>query len=105
MKKIALEVIQSVYDRFEDGSGIYQLIIDEQRGHYLLYRNAWEKSSFRFYGTLVHLEVKNDKIWLQYDGTDLIIADWILERGISPKELVLGFHPPIARQDTEFAVA
>lgn len=94
-----------MYDRYDDADKIYQIIIDEKNGHYFLYQNAWLEGSYRLYGTVIHIQVKEDgKVWLHYDGTELIIADWLLERGVPMSHLVLGFHPPIVREDTEFAV-
>lgn len=104
-RNIANDVIHSIYERYHDASDIYQIIIDEKNGHYILYRNSWLEDSYRLYGAIVHIEVKaNGKIWLHHDGTELIIADWLLDRGVNNKDLVLGFHPPIVRADTEFAV-
>jgi len=34
----------------------------------------------------------------------LIVVDWFLERGIPKKDIVLGWHPPGMRKETEFAV-
>lgn len=82
-----------------------QLIVDEQQGQYLLYQNDW-KGERRQYGCLLHLEVKsNGKIWLQYDGTDLVVAESLLDAGIPKEDIVLGFRAPIVRPDTGFAVA
>lgn len=77
----------------------YQVIIDDTTGNYLLLRNGWKGSS-RFYSIIVHIEVTDDgKAWLQQDNTDLIIADMLLERGVSENDLVFGFHPPAMRDE------
>ncbi len=82
-----------------------QLIIDERTGNYLLLMNGWQDES-RFYGCLIHIEVKsNGKVWVHEDRTDLIVVDKLLEKGITKKDMVIGFHPPIMREDTEFAIA
>jgi len=82
----------------------YQVVTDDETGNYLLVRNGW-KGSTRFYNTLVHIEVRKDAtVWLHQDNTDLIIADMLLEAGIPSKNIVLGFHSPAMRPDTEFAV-
>ena len=82
----------------------YQIIADEKNGNYLLVRNGW-KGGTRFYATIVHIEVTNEgMVWLHQDNTDLIIADMLLAAGIPSKDIVLGFHSPAMRPDTEFAV-
>jgi hypothetical protein len=82
-----------------------QLVIDEPNGHYVLFMNGWQDES-RFYGCLVHIEVKeNGHIWVHEDRTDQIVVDKLLEKGIPKSDIVIGFHAPIMRSDTEFAVA
>jgi XisI protein len=82
-----------------------QLIIDEVHGQYLLYQNSWQ-SEKRLYGCFLHIEIAKDgKVWLQHDGTDLIIAQSLLDAGIPKEDIVLGFRAPVVRPDTGFAVA
>ena len=58
----------------------------------------------RVHGCLVHLEIKNDKIWIQRDGTEDGIAEELVGAGISKEDIVLGFHPLEIRPYTEYAV-
>jgi hypothetical protein len=81
------------------------LIEDEARGHYMLYNDGWQEER-RIYGCFLHVEVKEDgKVWLQHDGTDLAFGALLLEAGIPKEDMVLGFHAPIMRAETGFAVA
>jgi XisI protein len=82
-----------------------QNITDDTHGQYLLYNNNWQKER-RNYGCFLHLEVRNTgKIWIHHDGTDLIIAEKLLDSGVPHQDIVLGFRSPIVRPDTGFAVA
>ncbi|MCB0565721.1 MAG: XisI protein [Phaeodactylibacter sp.] len=45
------------------------------------------------------------KIWLQHDGTDLIVAQKLLDQGIPKTDIVLAFHAPFVREDTGFALS
>jgi XisI protein len=82
-----------------------QIIQDDPKGHYLLFSNGWRGDN-RVYGCYLHIDVKEDgKVWLQHDGTDLIIGEMLLEAGVEKTDLVLGFHAPFVRADTGFAVA
>lgn len=79
-------------------------IIDPQTGHYLLYRDGW-RGETRIYGCFIHVQVAEDgKVWLHHDGTDLAIGQDLLDAGIPKSDMVVGFHPPIMRPDTEFAL-
>ncbi len=81
--------------------GCYQSICDDTSGNYVLLRNGWKKE-LRLYSILVHIEVKPDgTVWLHQDDTDLVIADVLVENGISNDDIVLGFHAPAMRTHPE----
>lgn len=74
-----------------------QIIIDEKRGHFLLYTVGWEKKRW-IYGSYVHIDLKPDgKVWLQHDGTSLRIAEELHSRGIPKQDMVIGFQDPPTR--------
>lgn len=50
------------------------------------------------------MALKGDEIWIQYNGTEIDFADKLVEQCISKKDIVIGFHEPLARQFTDFAV-
>ena len=105
-KSIAKQVILDTLKPDTDTDPVKsQFIIDEKNGHFIVLMNGWQDES-RFYGCLLHIEVKeNGRIWVHEDRTDQIIVDKLLERGIPKSDMVIGFHAPIMRGDTEFAVA
>jgi hypothetical protein len=82
-----------------------QTIFDTERDHYQLVYVGWKPNGLRDYGCLLHLDIKNGKIWIQYDGTEGGIAYRLLELGVPKEDIVLGFHPPEVRKYTEFAVS
>ena len=77
---------------------------DEERGEYLLLYQGWDGIR-RIHHVLLHLELRDGKIWVQYDGTEEGIATDLLDRGVPAERIVLAFHHPRKRQFTEFAVA
>ncbi|HEW98574.1 MAG: hypothetical protein DRR16_07615 [Candidatus Parabeggiatoa sp. nov. 3] len=54
---------------------------------------------------MIHVDIIEDKIWIQYDGTEEWIATDLVENGVPPETIVLGFRPPEVRPYTGFAVA
>ena len=81
-----------------------QLISDRNSNHYLLMNVGWENKK-RVHGCLVHIEIINDKIWIQRDGTEQGIANELVTAGIPKENIVLGFHPTEVRQYTEYAIS
>ncbi len=81
-----------------------QLIIDQNANHYVLLTLGWENKQ-RVHGCLVHINIINDKIWIQRDGTEDGIANVLVNNGIPKSQIVLGFQPSDVRKHTDFAVA
>ena len=80
-----------------------ETIFDVEHDHYQIVSAGWSNRR-RVYGCLVHIDLKNDKIWIQYDGTEVGIANELVARGVPKQDIVLAFHAPYLRQFTEFAV-
>jgi len=81
-----------------------ELIFDDINGHYLLKRVGWLGKEF-VHQCVFHLDIIDDKIWIQYNGTDLLIAEELNRQGIPNSEIVLGLKHPSVRPYTDFAVA
>lgn len=81
-----------------------ELVFDDANGHYQLGQVGWEGKR-RVDDVFLHVDVLDGKVWLQHDGTDLRIAEDFLRAGIPKEHIVLAFHHPSRRADTEFAVA
>ncbi len=80
-----------------------QLIFDPKGDHYQLVYVGW-KNRWRQYGCVVHIDIKDEKIWVQHDGTEVGLADELVKLGVPKSDIVLGFHEPFMRQYTGFAV-
>ncbi len=80
-----------------------QTIFDTERNHYQLVYAGW-KNRRRKYGCVLHIDIKNGKIWIQYNGTENDVADELVQLGVPKEDIVLAFHEPLIRQYTGFAV-
>lgn len=81
-----------------------QLVFDAERDHYQLLSVGWQNKK-RIYFCLLHLDIKNNKIWLQENSTDYDIVEDLTKLGVPNSDVVIGFHPADVRKLTEFAVA
>jgi XisI protein len=81
-----------------------QVIADLERNHFQLVSLGWDNRKFT-HDTIFHLDIKDGKIWIQQNWTDIQIADELIKRGVEKTDIVLGFVPPYAREYTGFAVA
>jgi hypothetical protein len=81
-----------------------EVIFDTVRDRYQLVHVGWKDNNTRIYGCILHVDIKDGKIWVQHDGTEEAIADQLVARGVPKQEIVLAYHSPLIRQYTEFAV-
>lgn len=80
-----------------------QLIIDSENDHYQLAYVGWQGDK-RVFGPVMHFDIQNGKIWIQYNGTEESVAERLVELGVPPSDIVIGFHSPFKRQFTSYAV-
>ncbi|RWX44152.1 XisI protein [Candidatus Electrothrix aarhusensis] len=83
------------------GDAEVQQIFDTEHDHYQLVHTGWYESE-RLYGCILHLDIRDDRIWIQYDGTETGIADELAELGVPKEDIVLAYHPPYKRPYTGF---
>lgn len=81
-----------------------EIVFDCENDHYLLVNVGWFGER-RIHGDIVHIDIRDGKVWIQYDGTEDGIANELVKAGIPQEHIVLGFHQPDVRQYTNFAVA
>ncbi|NJK36233.1 MAG: XisI protein [Oscillatoriales cyanobacterium SM2_2_1] len=78
-----------------------QTVFDTERDHYQLLHVGW-RGNKREFGCILHLDIKDGKIWIQHDGTEVGIANQLVEFGVPKQDIVLAFHEPEVRQFTGF---
>jgi hypothetical protein len=81
-----------------------QLIFDIENDHYLLLRTGWDKKR-RVHSCIFHFDIKDGKIWLQENNTDIDVGEELEEMGISKQEIVIGFHYPSLREYSQYAAS
>jgi hypothetical protein len=81
-----------------------ETIFDHKGDRYLLLHLGWHGQK-RIYSVLLHLEIRDDKIWIQENNTDILVAETLLEEGVNRDDIILGLKPPFVREYTGFGVA
>ncbi len=80
-----------------------EVIFDENRDRYLLIDLGWNQHQ-RIYNCVIHLEIREQKIWIQRNQTDRPIAEVLISMGVAPEDIVLGLQPPLIREYTGLGV-
>ena len=79
-------------------------VFDRENDRYLLLTYGRENKK-RVHSCWAHVEIRNGKFWIHFDGTEEGIAADLLKNGVPKSEIVLAFKSPAMRQYTEFAAA
>ncbi len=100
-----IKQILSEYSQYKPSYGEVEVeeIFDAERDHYQIMSVGWNNQN-RIYGVMMHLDIKNEKIWIQQNSTEVDIASELIEIGVPKHDIVIGFHTPKMRQLTGFAV-
>jgi hypothetical protein len=89
---------------YSHGDFHLQTIFDREGNHYLLMFVGWEGIR-RVHGCLVHVDIIDNKFWIQRDGTEQGIAGELIEAGVPKSRIVLAFRSLEMRKMTDFAIA
>ncbi|MEM6753317.1 MAG: XisI protein [Cyanobacteria bacterium P01_C01_bin.38] len=80
-----------------------QLVFDTEGNHYQLLDIGWEGFK-RIYNCLIHIDIKEEKIWIQRNMTEADLAEELIEMGVLKDDIILGLHPPYKRPLTGYGV-
>ena len=86
-----------------DGRVDTYALIDAARDHYVAMQTGWWGED-RVHGAFVHLDIINEKVWIQFDGTDRPVADELEAAGVPKEDIVLGEQPAEVRPLTGYGV-
>ncbi|MGK7889044.1 MAG: XisI protein [Leptolyngbyaceae cyanobacterium] len=86
-----------------DGDVEAALIFDSDHDHYQVVYTGWNGQRSH-YGCVLHFSIKNGKIWIHHDGTEIGFANEFIKLGVPPTDIVLAFQAPFTRQYSGFAV-
>jgi hypothetical protein len=81
-----------------------EVICDTEHDHYQLTYIGWQDQK-RIFNLILHFDIKDGKIWIQHNGTEIAIAQVLTEKGVPASDIVLGFHSPFKRQFSKYALA
>ncbi len=81
-----------------------ELIFDIERDRYQVTNVGWDGNR-RVHSCALHLDIIDDKVWIQHNSTEMAIGTELSKMGIPTSDIILGFQAPYLRQYTDFGVA
>jgi hypothetical protein len=103
-RSIVTEILTK-YSQYKPSYGQVEIeqIFDRDRDRYQLIAIGWNQQQ-RIYGTTIHLDIQDERIWIQQNTTEFDLASDLVEMGVPKQDIVIGFHTPKMRELTGFAV-
>jgi hypothetical protein len=96
---------QASLDAVNSGTEVEcQLVFDTEHDHYQLLDIGWDGLK-RIYTCFIHIDIKDEKIWIQRNMTEVDLAQTLVEMGVAKEDIILGLHPPYKRPLTGYGVA
>lgn len=104
-EKAVRELMQEWLDFIKPSDSYHvELIVDDEKKRFVLMSDGWFKYR-RFYGPLIDIWLRDEKVWIYEDNTEEGVPDELLAKGLTPEEIVIAWQPEYKRELTGFAVA
>jgi XisI protein len=104
-QKYILEILSEYAKiRYANIQGGNQLIADKENYQYQIVTIGWDNGKF-IHDCPIHLAIIQDKIWIQWNMTDIDLGERLYEKGVPKSEIVIGFLPPEVRAYSDYAIA
>lgn len=101
VKNVLQEYIEFMQKAGDDDT--LRLLFDDEHSAYALLSFGWQGKRY-IHGSVIHMDIIHDKIWIQCDNTEQGIANELVEKGVAKEHIVLGFRPAHLRPYTRFDV-
>ncbi len=81
-----------------------QLVFDTVNHHYQLLRIGFRDNRY-VHACPFHFDIKNGKIWIQQNRTDIELGEIFQSLGVPASDIVIGFLPEEYRAMSDYAVS
>ena len=82
--------------KLHDGTSI-EAVTDPEHGHYQIVRTGWKDGRF-IHVCLVHFTVRDQKVQLLKNDTDVEWDRELSDRGVAPDDIVLAFRQTVSQR-------
>ena len=82
-----------------------QLVADRKNHRYQIVTIGRDNEGRYIHDTPIHLDIINDKIWIQWNMTEIDLGQEFVSMGVPKSDIVIGFLSPEIREYSDYAVA
>jgi hypothetical protein len=103
-QKIIVDVLEAYKAKFNRKNKEIQpiIVIDREQQHFQFLWMGWNGDQHVF-SVSMHLYIRDEKIWIERDITEIGVANLLVKKGIPTSDIVLGYFDPEHRKLTDFA--
>src|SRR5437764_1274490 len=80
-----------------------EAVVDREHDHYEVMQVEWNGDR-RIHGSIFPIDIRDGKVWIEYNGTDARIGEERVAAGIARDDLVRGCHHAKLRPLTGYGV-
>ncbi len=91
------QIITSYLEEFAKKDRNSKPVLDRDRDRYLVLHNEWHDED-RIYSCAIQLDIIENKIWIQINNTEVYLDRELIDRGVDPQDIILGFRSPNIRK-------
>lgn len=104
-EKIIIEYLKKFVETHQSkrASTLHRVIIDKENKRYLVVFMGTQNNHY-VYGMIFHLEIIDGKVWFMHNGTDILIDEELIKRGIPKKDMWIAFNPDYANKYAGYGV-
>ncbi len=104
-RRIIKKIVEQ-YGKFQSSVGNVETysVCDEHNDNYLVIDVGWLAFG-RQHAMPIHIRIKDNKVWVEWDGTDQEIVQQLIDNGIPPEDIVLGFQQSQPHLEKELVAA
>ena len=105
-EKLILDILEPYTKiRYSNLDAENKLVADKENHRYQVITIGWDEDGKFIHDCPMHIDIINDKIWIQRNMTEIDIGKELIDKGVSKSDIVLGFFSPKMREYTDYALA
>lgn len=99
VKSVLINLTQIPYSH---GDITFETIFDNESNRFIL-MILGRRDHKRVHSCIAHIDIVDDEVWIQRDGTEQGLANDLINAGIPKNKIVLGFRSSKVRKDVKVA--
>ncbi len=94
--KQSIKQLLAEYETLQTDTAKIELVFDDERGRYMAVWVGWQKYK-RIHQCAIHIDIVDDEVVIQWNDTEALLDDELMDMGIPKEKIRLALLPPQAQ--------